>query len=77
MLLNFFKSVRTVEYNSICLKKMYLHVYTTHTHTLLIPSSYVLQSCHNTELVNAEIHQQTHSQMESVNMQVDCIHLHA
>lgn len=53
-------------------------VHDTHTHTLLIiPSSYVLQSCHNTELVTAEIHQQTHSQMESVNMQADWIHLHA
>ena len=43
---------------------------------LIIRSSYVLQSCHNAELLKTEFHQQTDSQIESVNMQVDCIHLY-
>ena len=50
---------------------------TRHIHTILIiRGSYVLQSWHNTELLKTEFHQQTDSQIEPVNMKVDCLHLH-
>lgn len=75
MLLKFFKSPRIVEYNYMFKENVFTCAPATET-ILIIRSSYVLQSCHNAELLKTEFHQQTDSQIESVNMQVDCIHLY-